>query len=110
MIEETKEKLTHDQDDIKAHNIMAALSYFGILLILPWFFASKSPFVQFHLRQGIVVFLFFIFSSFSAWIPLIGWLLWPLSLVASIYGCIQALQGKYWELPYLGKYAKNLKI
>ncbi len=106
---EIKDKL-NDQTDIEAHKIMAALSYLGVLLILPWFFAHKSPYVQFHLRQGIVVFLLFVLSSFSAWIPLVGWLLWPLSLVASVCGCVQALQGKHWELPLLGKYAKNLKI
>jgi uncharacterized membrane protein len=88
--------------------VMAGLSYIGVLFIVPLLFVSKKNHaLQFHLRQGIV--LFVVEAIFSA-LPFIGWMLMFLPIAASIYGFSQAVAGREWTLPLLGKYAKRIRL
>lgn len=68
---------------------------------------KKSPNVQFHVRQGIVL---FIIEALFAAIPVIGWMALAVPVVASLYGMLQALAGRQWELPFVGKYAKKINL
>lgn len=107
---------TDDKDKTEARDtdgnrhLMAALSYLNILFLIPLLFAKKDAFVSFHLRQGIVLFAVHVVASAIVWLPVIGWMLALFLLVVSIYGFLQALYGKEWELPHLGKYAKKMRI
>ncbi|HTM69027.1 MAG TPA: hypothetical protein VL426_07080 [Candidatus Binatia bacterium] len=87
---------------------LAAIAYIGIFFVIPLFLArKKSPFLQFHVRQGIV--LFVIEALFSA-VPFIGWFALAVPAIASLYGMLQALAGRQWELPVLGRYAKKINL
>jgi len=98
---------TGDQDRDK-ERFLAGVAYIGIFFVIPLFLArKKSPFLQFHVRQGIV--LFVIEALFSA-LPFIGWFALAIPAVASLYGMFQALAGRQWELPVLGKYAKKINL
>jgi len=90
--------------------LMAALSYLNILFLIPLLFAKKDAFVKFHLRQGIVLFAAYVVASAIVWFPVFGWMIGLFLLVISIYGFLQALYGKEWELPYIGKYATKIKL
>jgi uncharacterized membrane protein len=107
-------KVTHmseaDKKDIEDNKVMAALSYVGILCLVPLLAAKTSKFAQFHAKQGLVLFVVDVVVSFIAWIPLVGWAIGMAALIVSIYGFVQALQGAYWELPYLGDYAKKINL
>ncbi len=99
------------QPSASDNKLMAALSYIGILFLIPLLTEAKNDeYVKFHVRQGIVLFVVDVVGSFIAWIPFIGWAIGLALLVVSIYGFIQAYEGKRWELPYLAKYAKQIKI
>jgi len=90
--------------------LIAALSYVGILFLVPLLYSKKDEEIKFHLRQGIVLFVADVVVSFVGWIPIVGWLLVILALVVSIYGFIQAWQGVRWEIPFLSKYARQIKL
>ena len=90
--------------------LLAALSYVGLLFIVPLLAGRGSDYVRFHARQGMVLFVIDFFVSIIAWIPFIGWAVGVVALVASVYGIAQALAGNYWDMPLIGKYARKLDI
>lgn len=104
-----------------APNVAAALSYlFGIVTGVIFFVLEKdNRFVRFHAMQSIVVSAAFIIlgivlSVFSM-IPILGWILGALaSMVVGIVALVlwlvlmfKAFQGQEWEVPVLGKYARQ---
>jgi uncharacterized membrane protein len=98
-----------EKKTVQLHPI-AALSYVGILFLIPLLFMRHDPLSQQHAKQGMLLFAAETIASFIWWIPLLGWAIGIAVLVAAVYGFIQAIQGNMWEMPVLGKYAKQLKI
>ncbi len=95
--------------DAKTHRTTAALSYVLLLFIVPM--AKKnSAFCQFHAKQGIVLFVVWVIVSFCAWIPFVGWAAWLSLLIVNVMALVKTLNGEMWELPILGKYAKEIKL
>lgn len=104
-----------------APNVAAALSYlFGIVTGVIFFVLEKdNRFVRFHAMQSIVVSAAFIILgivlSIFSMIPILGWILGALaSMVVGIVALIlwlvlmfKAFQGQEWEVPVLGKYARQ---
>ncbi len=102
---ETKNK------DIEQNKVIAAIGYIFILCLLPLLGKKDSEFAQFHGKQGLVL----VICWFVIWV--VGAIIWPIMaigniilLVLSIMGIVNALAGKYWEMPFLGKYAKKIKL
>ncbi|MEA3249925.1 MAG: hypothetical protein U9Q03_06275 [Patescibacteria group bacterium] len=110
MASDKEEKKTTTKDMDSTRCLMAALSYLNVLFLIPLLFAKKDKYVKLHLRQGIVLFAAYVIVSAVVWFPVIGWMLGLFLLVISIYGFLQALSGKEWELPYIGKYASKIRI
>ncbi len=108
MPEEQKDK------DIEENKIIAALSYVGILCLIPLLAKKESKFAQFHGKQGLVLFIAWIIVWVIGIIPFLGWLIFFFGsialLVLSILGIIQALSGKYWKIPFLSQYAERIKL
>lgn len=44
--------------DRDRHHVMAALSYFNILVLIPILFARRSQYVRFHANQGLILFIY----------------------------------------------------
>ena len=103
-----------DPQDVQQNKVMAVLSYFGILVLVPLFAAKDSKFARFHANQGLVlliaevalstvlstlrsiltaisVHLSFVTSILSLTYILLG--------VLSILGIVNAAGGKAKELP-----------
>ncbi|NOX71958.1 MAG: DUF4870 domain-containing protein [Candidatus Micrarchaeota archaeon] len=96
----------------------AILSYLGILVLIPLFVVKKrNDFIEFHLRQGLELFL----------IEVILWLLgsilfflWPLTqilgllnavvFIISIIALIKAVMGEKWKIPLVWEYSQKLKL
>ena len=98
-----------DQNDIQSNRLMAALSYIGILFLIPLFAAKESPYARFHCNQGFVLFLASLIANFAyrflRKVPLVGIAAALLSLavfVLAIVGIVNAAQGKAKELPLIG--------
>lgn len=98
----------------KKSNLIALLSYFGILFIVPLLVAREDEFVKFHVKQGITLFIAIIITSAIMIIPVIGWIIGGIAsiiwLILAILGIINVLTGKTTQLPLIGKYAENWKI
>jgi uncharacterized membrane protein len=101
-------------------NIAGALSYLlgpitGIVFLV---LEKENRFIRFHAMQSTIVGAVWVIISmvlpFFFAIPILGWLI---AMVSSLFGLIglalclfmmfQAFQGKEWEFPVLGAYARQ---
>ena len=97
--------------DVDPQAVMAGLSYLSVLIFIPILMPGTNDYVRHHLQQGIILFVIGVIASLFAWIWLPLWVVANLAvLVASVYGFFQAVQGKRWVMPVIGRYARKLKI
>ena len=107
-----------DPKDVQENKVVAAIGYLFVLCFVPLLGARDSAFAQTHGRQGLALAMYgifvFLFDAILGWIPIIGWffaiifsIVW---LVLTVTGMFKALQGKVWEVPYIGKYFKNVSF
>ena len=99
----------------KKSKILAAISYipFPPLFLITLFAAPHDSFDEFHGKQGLVAFL----ACFVVWIlslvPLIAIVAYIgiIALaVAEIVAFVQAILGRRWSIPLLGRYAQKIKF
>ncbi len=90
-------------DDIAKNKDLAALSYFWILSLVVYWAKRDSPFVRFHARQGVTL---FILSLVFAFIPVVRQVLELLVLLACAAGFVNAAQGKQNDLPLVAAIAR----
>lgn len=97
------------QNSQNNNKIMAFLAY--IIFFLPLLTTSKNdPFVKYHVKQGLVLFI----AEFVVWIlgfiPVIGLLSFILFIclfILWIIGILNALNGKQKPLPFIGQFASQ---
>lgn len=99
--------------DAEKYRGMAILAY--IIFFIPLLTEAKdSPYVKFHVKQGLMVLLSSIaVSVIGSIIPFLGWfLILPIGslivLVIWVMGIINALNGEEKQVPLVGKYADQL--
>ncbi len=98
----------------KKNTAMAVVAY--IIFFIPLLTEAKNdPFVKYHVKQGLVLFI----CAAVVWfitqvIPVIGWMISPLLniaiLVLMIIGIINAVNGAQKPLPLVGSFADKLKF
>ncbi|MGQ9708701.1 MAG: DUF4870 domain-containing protein [bacterium] len=98
--------------DIEKGKGLAWLSYLGILWLVPLLAMKENDYCKFHVKQGIILTIWFVAISIIGAIPFIGWfVIWPIGyifgLIMVIMGIINAASGKYWKMPLLGGLAAN---
>jgi len=102
-----------DPADVAQNKAMGILSYLGILVLIPLFAAKNSKYARFHANQGLILFLLEVCIGIVSWIVpsiFLGMLnvifkLLDLGCLAlSIFGIVNAAQGKKQELPVIGKF------
>ena len=95
-------------------DLLAILSYFGILFLIPMLAGKDNEFNQFHAKQGLVLFIAEIITAMFAWVPIIGWigalLLYIVWFVFFIMGIINVLNGQKKELPLIGQLTEKFNI
>lgn len=101
----------YDTQDVADNKVWAALSYVGILFILPLLVnGGRSRYAKFHTNQGFILFLAELACGVASWIlgwiPFIGSLCSALlsiaCLVLMILGIVNGATGKAKELPLIG--------
>ncbi len=113
MTEELKEE---QKQEVKKEqpNAIAALSYIGILVLVPLLAIKDDEFVKFHAKQGLVLFIAEIATMMISWLPILGWILgfilWIVWVVLSIMGIVNVLAGQKKPLPVIGGFADKFKI
>lgn len=102
------------QKDMQEDRLFAAIGYLGILCLVPLLLKKESKFAQHHGKQGLIILLVWLALWVGNIIPILGQIVWTLGtivlLILIILGMVNALQGKMWEIPVLGKYAKQIKL
>ena len=94
---------------------MAAIAYILFFVPLLTGDAKKDSFVNYHVKQGLVLFLLVVLINVIGWIiPFYFWysISWILSLgmlVLLILGIVNAVNGKQEPLPIIGKFADLFK-
>ncbi len=90
-------------DKSSRSRIMALLSYLGILVFVPLVANRNDEYVNFHARQGLIIWALGIFTIFILYIPGIGKLIFSfMAMMVAIYsllGIISVLLYKAWKLP-----------
>lgn len=99
--------------DIDDNKLMAVLSYIGILCFIPLLLKKDSPFAQYHAKQGLALFIVEIIASVLSWTIILAWasaIIWLVTIIASIYGMVNAWNGKRVEIPGLKMIVDKLNI
>jgi uncharacterized membrane protein len=90
--------------DVEKAKGTAWLSYLGILWLVPLLTLKDNAFAKFHVKQGIVLTIYWVAVEIVRQIPFIGrWIIAPvcslIMLVLCILGLVNTLNGKYWKCP-----------
>ena len=92
--------------------VMAAFSYLGILCFVPLLLNRDDEFVQFHARQGLVLWMWGVLAIFALSLPGIGKWFFSLSGMAimafSALGLVSVLLERAWRLPLIHVVAERL--
>lgn len=100
----------------KKNTAMAVIAYILFFVPLLTGDVKKDPFVKYHVKQGLVLFLLAVLIQVIGWIiPFyfwysISWLLSMCVLVLLILGIVNAVNGKQEPLPVVGKFADVFKF
>ena len=107
----TNNQQTNTQSEVDSGKVMAILSYFGLLVLIPYFSEKNNSFVVFHAKQGlnllilevIAVFATSFISSFIYFFSYVSTLVSLAAFVLSIIGIVYAAQGEKKELPVVSQ-------
>jgi uncharacterized membrane protein len=95
-------------------NLMAALSYISIISVVMLFVKKDSDYVQFHAKQGTVLFVgevvIWVLNMFTWFLFFIWGLLGLVFFIASIIGFIKAYSGERYRMPVVADIADKIKI
>jgi len=110
-VEKKIEDLEHIDDaklkDIVENKDVAAASYFLILSPILLFTRKDSEFIQYHSRQALALLLIFVFLWFlGTFFIVFAWMTIGVFFIA-LTAFIQAINGKYYEIPYIYEYVKD---
>lgn len=94
--------------------LMGILAYIGILVLIPLLVEKHDPFVKYHVRQGLVLFVI----QVAVWV--VGSMIWMLApvlmfvnlgtLILAILGIVNVVQKKQEPLPLVGQFSSHFKV
>lgn len=91
---------------------MAIVAY--ILFFIPLLTDAKNdPFVKYHVKQGLVLFIAWFAVTAVSWLPMVFLFAWALYIglvVLLIIGIMNAIGGKETPLPLIGHFADKIHI
>ncbi|OGI64136.1 hypothetical protein A2914_00315 [Candidatus Nomurabacteria bacterium RIFCSPLOWO2_01_FULL_41_21] len=98
--------------------LFGILSYLGILVLVSLIVKKDDPFVKFHIKQGLVLFVISIIiwvlsstlSGFGSSLFMLYKILNLGILILSIVGIVNVVQNKMKELPLVGGLARHFPI
>ncbi len=82
--------------------ILAGMSYFSALFLVPMFLAKDDPFALFHARQGMKLFIAGVIADILGGIFGLGWLVTLARLYFIYQGVSNVFKGQKKALPYIG--------
>lgn len=112
-MKETKRE-TQSTEKAQKNTAMAIVAY--ILFFVPLLTEAKNdPFVKYHVKQGLTLFISAILVNVANWILpfFLAWIttpLWIILVVLFVIGVMNAAKGKQKPLPIIGKFGEQLKF
>ncbi len=91
-------------------SVLATLAYLGPLVVVAGLAAKDRAFVSFHVRQGLLLFLLLSLTSFFVWVPLVGWIIPAVIVIACLVAASQAAIGQQMRLPIIASVADRLEF
>ncbi|MBF0588385.1 MAG: hypothetical protein HQL53_04590 [Magnetococcales bacterium] len=92
--------------------IMSGMSYLGILSLIPLILSRDDAFVQFHARQGVLLWIWEVLAIYSLVLPGVGKIFFQTSsflcFFLSVVGLASVMLGRAWRLPFVGNLAQRL--
>lgn len=102
-----KESSSKTSDDSK---IFAALSYAWILSVIFYVIKKDDSYVQFHAKQGIVLFGLHLVSVVLFFLGPISFLIGLAAFVLMVVGALKAYTGEKYKIPYVYKFAEKINF
>ncbi|MBF0280466.1 MAG: hypothetical protein HQM13_21900 [SAR324 cluster bacterium] len=106
-----EKKIIESEFTWKAY-FLAIISYLGILCLVPIVVNKDDEYVNFHARQGLVLWIWSAIAIFGLYIPVLGKFFFGISafliMVFSIIGIVSVIFTKAWKLPLVGDMAGGL--
>lgn len=90
--------------------LIALLSYLSILFLIPLNGYKSDEFIQYHAKQGVILFVLAIVLTFTFWLPILAWVCWLAFLVIWVTGIINVLTGKQEPLPVIGLIGERVPL
>ena len=108
----SQDQTTDHAHGAHTHSGLAAVAY--LIFFVPLLTNAKDdPFVKFHVKQGLVLFIVWAGTWFLGVLPF----LWPIIylvqlavFVLAIIGILNAVHGKQKELPVIGRFAQHFSF
>ena len=111
---EAKPVMNFDKKDIDENKIIAALSYLGLLCLIPLLAKKDSKFAQEHGKQGLVLLIAWMVIWVIGIVPILGWIVSFIGsiilLIVNLIAIVKTLMGDFWEIPVLGQYRHQFKL
>lgn len=95
----------------KGLGIVAYITIIGVLIAFFMNQEKRNPFVSFHVRQSLGLWLLYfilgyVISGFDSW--MLTYSFWIFFAVLFLYGILGAISGKYNSVPILGDFFQKL--
>ena len=91
---------------------LAVMSYLGVLSLVPLVMNRNDSYVQFHARQGVVLWMWEVLAIYTLLVPAVGQFFFRISSIAclllSVAGVLSVLLGRAWKFPVIGDWATRL--
>lgn len=92
--------------------LLAALSYIGMLCLIPLIFGGNNAFIRFHVRQGLVLWAWWLLAIYASALGEVGGFFLTFSAgvigLFSVTGLISVLLTRNWRLPVIAVLAEKL--
>lgn len=100
------------RDTSVSSRMLAVMSYLGVLSLVPLVMNREDPYVQFHARQGVVLWMWEVLAIYTLLVPAVGSFFFRFSSVAclilSVMGVLSVLLGRAWKFPIIGEWSARL--
>ncbi len=91
--------------------VMGIFCYLGILCLVPLATRRKDEFIDFHARQGAMIWIFTMMGLFSLYLPVIGPFIFGTTFVSGMFlsgmGILSVLTGRMLKIPVFHQLAQR---
>lgn len=102
-----------EEREVEEGRAAALLAYVPFMCFVPLLKMRHNRFALRHGKQGLILLLVELLALIF-YIPFVSRHFWAsvliLSLLVSLYGLVQVLQGRDWKLPLLGDLAEKIRL